>query len=100
MRVAGGRLLPAVAGDRQSRCPGSGMLHNEVVKFAELKQEALALPDQDRASLAARLLDTLPPAMDVPDEAVGQREQDLDSGRVTAISHEEFVHHVRAQRGR
>jgi hypothetical protein len=67
----------------------------------EIEQEALALPDRDRATLAAKLLDTLPPpGMDVPDEEVEQRERELESGQVTAISHQEFVRRVQEQRGR
>jgi len=67
----------------------------------EIEQEALALPDRDRASLAAKLLDTLPPpGTDVSDEEVEQREREMESGQVTAISHQEFVRRVQEQRGR
>jgi len=71
------------------------------MKLAEIEQEALALPDRARASLAAKLLDTLPPPeTDVSDEEVEERERELDSGRVTAISHQEFARRVQEQRGR
>lgn len=51
----------------------------------------LALPVRERASLAAKLLDTLPPpGMDISDEEVEQRERDLETGQVAAISHEDF----------
>jgi hypothetical protein len=71
------------------------------MKLMEIEQEALALPDRDRASLAAKLLDTLPPpGTDVSDEEVEQREREMESGQVTAISHEEFVRRVQEQRGR
>ena len=71
------------------------------MEFAEIQREALTLSDHDRASLAAILLDTLPPpGMDISDEEVERREEDLESGRVTAISHEEFVRGVRQERGR
>jgi hypothetical protein len=71
------------------------------MKLMEIEQEALALPDRDRASLAAKLLDTLPPpGTDVTDEEVEQREREMESGQVTAISHEEFVRRVQGQRGR
>ena len=67
----------------------------------EIEQEALALPDRDRASLAAKLLDTLPPpGTDVSDEEVEQREREMESGQVNAISHEEFIRRVQEQRGR
>lgn len=78
-----------------------GSLYDGVMKLMEIEQEALALPDRDRASLVATLLDTLPPpGTDVSDEEVAQREQEMDSGQVAAISHEEFVRSVQEQRGR
>jgi putative addiction module component (TIGR02574 family) len=71
------------------------------MKLAEIEQEALALPDRERASLAARLLDTLPaPDTEVSNAEVDRREQELESGQTTAISHEEFVRRVRHERGR
>jgi putative addiction module component (TIGR02574 family) len=71
------------------------------MKLAEIEQEALALPERERASLAARLLDTLPPpGTDVSDDEVEQRERELESGQVPAISHEEFVRRVQRERGR
>ena len=80
---------------------GGGILYDGLMKLMEIEQEALALPDRDRASLAAKLLDTLPPpGTDVSDEEVEQREREMESGQVTAISHEEFVRGVQEQRGR
>ena len=71
------------------------------MKLDEIEREAPALPDCDRAWLAAKLLDTMPPpGTDVSDEEVEQREREMDSGQVTAISHQEFVHRVQEQRGR
>ena len=71
------------------------------MKLAEIEQEALALSERDRASLAAKLLDTLPPpGTDVSDEEVERREQELESGQIAAISHEEFVRRVEQSRGR
>ena len=69
------------------------------MKLGEIELEALALPDRDRATLAAKLLHTLPPpGTDVSDAEVEQREQELESGRVTDISHPEFVRRVQAPR--
>jgi hypothetical protein len=71
------------------------------MKLAEIEHEVLALSDRDRARLAAKLLDTLPPpGTDVSDEEVEQREREVESGEVSAISHEEFVRRVQQQRGR
>lgn len=71
------------------------------MKLAEIEQEALALPDRERASLAAKLLNTLPlPEADVSDEEVERREQELESGKVAPISHEEFVRRVQQARRR
>jgi putative addiction module component (TIGR02574 family) len=79
----------------------SGSLYLGGMKLAEIEQEALALPERERASLAVKLLDTLPPpGTDVSDDEVESRERELESGRVTAISHEEFVRRVQQERGR
>lgn len=67
----------------------------------EIEHEALTLPERERATLVSRLLDTLPPGgADVSDDEVDQRESDLASGRVSAISQDEFVRRVEAERGR
>jgi hypothetical protein len=71
------------------------------MKLAEIEQEALALTDRERASLAAKLIGTLPfPEAAVSDKEVEQREQDLESGRVAPISHEEFVRGIERERRR
>jgi putative addiction module component (TIGR02574 family) len=75
-------------------------LYVGAMKLAEIEQEALALPERERAALVAKLLDTLPPpGTNVTDEEVEERERELDSGQVAAISHEEFVRRVRNERG-
>lgn len=69
------------------------------MKLAEIEQEALALPDRERATLATKLLDTLPPpGTDISDEEVEQRERELESGQVPGIMHEEFVRRVQKER--
>lgn len=71
------------------------------MKLAEIEQEALALTEDERATLASKLLDTLPlPGVDVSDDEVERRERELESGEVAAISHEEFVRRVQAERER
>ena len=71
------------------------------MKLADIEQEALTLSDRDRASLAAKLLDTLPPpGTDVSDEEVEQRERELESGQVVGILHDEFVRRVQKERER
>ena len=70
------------------------------MKFAEVEQEALALAESERAALATKLLDTLPPpGTDVSDDEIERRDRELESGQVAAISHEEFVRRVQAERG-
>ena len=70
------------------------------MKLAEIATAALSLPDRDRASLAVQLIDTLPPSgTDVTDDEVERRERELESGQVTAISHDELVRRVRRDRG-
>jgi len=71
------------------------------MKLAEIEQGSLALPEHERAALAVKLLDTLPLAgVGVPDEEVERRENELESGQVTAISHAEFLRRVERARGR
>ena len=71
------------------------------MKLAEIEQEALALTEGERAALATKLLDTLPPpGTDVSDDEVERREREMESGQVAAISHEEFVRRVQGERGR
>lgn len=78
----------------------NGNLYLSAMKLADIEQEALALPERERASLAARLLNTLPPpGTDVSDEEVERREWELESGQVAAISHEVFVRRVQQERG-
>ena len=70
------------------------------MKLAEIEHEALALSEPERATLAAKLLDTLPPpGTDVADDEVERREWELESGQVIGISHEEFVRRVHQERG-
>ena len=71
------------------------------MKVEEIEHEALALTESQRATLATKLLNTLPPAeADVTDEEVERRERDLASGNVSAISQDEFVRRVQRERGR
>ena len=72
------------------------------MKLAEIEHEALALSEPERAALATKLLDTLPPptGTDVSDDEIERRERELESGQVAAISHEEFVRRVEQERGR
>jgi len=45
------------------------------MNLAEIEHEALALPDRERASRAAKLLDTLPPpGTDVSDQEVAEHD--------------------------
>jgi len=60
----------------------------------ELLKKALALPDKERADLAASLIDSLDYTVDEDVEAAWQEEisrrlKDLDSGRVRTIPWEE-----------
>lgn len=70
------------------------------MSLAEVKKEALALNEDERARLAAALLETLSPEVEISDEEVLQRDADLESGRAVEISHEEFVRRGGQERGR
>ena len=71
------------------------------MKPEQIEEVALALPERERASLAAKLLDTLvPPGTEISDEEVERREVELESGQVEAISHQEFLRRVETERKR
>jgi hypothetical protein len=70
------------------------------VSFAEVETQALALNENERLRLAAALLETLPPEVEISDDDVLQRDADLASGRAEEISHEEFVRRVEQERRR
>lgn len=70
--------------------------------FEELEQEALALPDKERAELATQLWATLEPAVDSQlDEAWGalavDRLAEMRSGKVIGVSADEAFATVRQQ---
>ena len=70
-----------------------------LMSLAEIEQAALTLPESDRAALVTKLLDTLPAYEgDVSDAEVDQREQELDSGIVSPLSHDKFVRRVQRER--
>ena len=70
------------------------------MKVEEIEHEALALSEGERGSLAVKLLRSLPVAAAfVSDEQVELRDAELAAGKVTAISHTEFVRRVQRERG-
>ena len=71
-----------------------------LMSLAEVEKEALALTESDRARLVAKLLETLPPGVEISDEEVLQRDADLEGGRAEEISHQEFARRVARERGR
>jgi hypothetical protein len=76
-------------------------LYNRTMTLNEIQQEAIALPERQRADLICKLLETLPPARtDVSDEEVAARDRELENGSVEPLSHEEFVRRVQAERRR
>jgi hypothetical protein len=70
------------------------------MSLAEIEKHALALNENERARLAASLLETLPPDAEISDEEVLQRDADLESGRAAEISHDEFARRVEQERRR
>lgn len=62
-----------------------------MVSLAEFKEQAAALPVEQRASLASFLLHSLPdPDYDVSDEEAAERFRQMKSGEVATISMEEL----------
>ena len=63
--------------------------------LSEIKQSADSLSSEDRAGLASYILATLDhPPLGPDDEEVYRRDEELDSGKVTPISHSEFLREV------
>lgn len=65
------------------------------MSIAEIQNAASDLPDVERGTLAAWLLDSLPPHSHEDASAEGieeaaRRREELDSGRVHALSSDEF----------
>jgi hypothetical protein len=80
---------------------GRRNLYFEAMNLAEIEQEAMALSEHERATLAVKLLHTLPPSETyVSDDEVERRERELESGEVEAISHDELVRRVERERGK
>lgn len=72
-----------------------------MVSIAEFKEQAAALPVEQRASLASFLLHSLPePDYDVSDDEVAERVRQLKSGEVEPISMEELRQRVLFDRER
>lgn len=72
-----------------------------LMKLQDIEQQALGLSDADRAELVLLLMRTLAaPGADITDEEVFQRDDDMESGRVEPMLHEEFVRRVQEDRGR
>jgi hypothetical protein len=51
------------------------------MSLAEVEKEALALSENERAQLAAKLLETLPGEVEMSDKEVLLRDAELESGR-------------------
>jgi putative addiction module component (TIGR02574 family) len=71
------------------------------METSEILKKALALPDKERAELAATLIDSLDPAVDEDAEIAWQEEiarrlSDVESGKVKTIPWEEVRRKGRA----
>ncbi len=72
-----------------------------MISLARFKEQAAALPVEQRASLASFLLHSLPdPDYDVSDEEVTERLRKMKSGEVDTISMDELREGVFSDRGR
>ncbi len=68
----------------------------------EIEKLALDLPERDRASLAANLLESLPPVLSDEDEGVAEalrRDAEIDSDPAEAFSLEQLESHIQRRRG-
>lgn len=72
-----------------------------MVSLAEFKEQAAALPVEQRASLASFLLRSLPdPSYDVSDEEVAERVRQMKLGEIETLSMDELRKGVFSDRGR
>ena len=71
------------------------------MNLAQIQEEARGLSDADRAALVLTLMESLKaPGSDVSDQEIEKRDEELESGAVVPLLHEEFVRSVREDRGR
>ena len=69
----------------------------------ELEPQVLALPERDRADLAAKLLLSLPAVLDEEDDGVAEalrREQEAEADPSACLTLEEFERGIARLRGR
>jgi len=68
----------------------------------EIEKLALDLPEQQRATLAANLLESLPAILSDADEGIAEamrRNEELDADPHRAISLEQLESHIQSRRG-
>lgn len=69
--------------------------------ITEIEKLALDLPERDRATLIANLLDSLPPILSSDDEGIAEalrRDAELDADPNTGVSPAEFDAFIRNRR--
>ncbi|HEX8898140.1 MAG TPA: addiction module protein [Chthoniobacterales bacterium] len=72
-----------------------------MANILEIEKLALDLPERDRVTLIANLLDSLPPILDDEDEGIAEalrRDAELDANPSQAISAAEFDAYFRNRR--
>lgn len=65
-----------------------------MVTFAEIENLVFALPESDRAKLAANLLDSLPGVLVEDDQGLAEalrRSEEMDRDPSVSLTHEEFL---------
>jgi hypothetical protein len=70
--------------------------------IVEVEKLALNLPERERATLAANLLDSLPGILSDEDEGIAEalrRDVEIDANRAQAISLAELDSHIQVRRG-
>jgi hypothetical protein len=71
------------------------------MKLQDIEREALGLGESERAELVLSLMRTLAaPEAEITDEEVFRRDEELETGSVEPMLHDEFVRRVREERGR
>lgn len=74
-----------------------------MVTIVEVEKLALDLPEQQRATLAANLLESLPAVLSDEDEGITEalrRDAEIDADPTQSVSLEEVDSHIQGRRGR
>jgi signal transduction histidine kinase len=84
-----------IDGAKRALATATCLAKPSMVRLMDVQKQAAELSFEEKESLLAFLIHELPaPLSGADDEEVLRREEEMDSGAVEAISHEEFLNQV------